>query len=228
MPAVADSPVAGPVAGSVTATASSAAAGTSAHAATRLAVIVGSVREGRFGPVVASWFAGEAARFGGFDEVDVVDLADHRLPLVFPGFGTEPDAETARISGKLSERLNAADAFVVVTPEYNHSFPASLKNAVDWFHAEWQAKPVGFVSYGGMSGGLRAVEQLRQIFAELHAVTVRDSLSFHSAWDRFDDDGRPHDAEGTSLAAKGMLGQLKWWADALSAARVRKPYGTAG
>jgi NAD(P)H-dependent FMN reductase len=194
--------------------------------AARLAVIVGSVREGRFGPVVADWFAREAEKYGAFEEVDVLDLVDHQLPLVFPGFGAQPDAETARISDALSRRLAAADAFVVVTPEYNHSFPASLKNAIDWFHAEWQAKPVGFVSYGGMSGGLRAVEQLRQIFAELHAVTVRDSLSFHSAWERFGEDGRPHDAEGTSAAAKGMLGQLQWWADALHAARARRPYGT--
>ncbi|EST39339.1 hypothetical protein N566_02495 [Streptomycetaceae bacterium MP113-05] len=193
--------------------------------AARLAVIVGSVREGRFGPVVAEWFAGEAEQFGGFAHVDVIDLVDHRLPLVLPGFGTAPDADTARVAGALSERLHAADAFVVVTPEYNHSFPASLKNAIDWFRTEWQAKPVGFVSYGGMSGGLRAVEQLRQIFAELHAVTVRDSLSFHGARERFDGDGRPHDAEGTATAAKAMLGQLQWWADALRAARARTPYG---
>lgn len=210
------------------ATTGSATADADAVTATRLAVIVGSVREGRFGPVVADWFAGEAEGFGGFAEVDVVDLVDHQLPLVFPGSRADLDPETARISRELSQRLHAADAFVVITPEYNHSFPASLKNAVDWFRAEWQAKPVGFVSYGGMSGGLRAVEQLRQIFAELHSVTVRDSLSFHSAWERFDADGRPHDAEAASAAAKGMLGQLQWWADALHAARARTPYGSAG
>jgi NAD(P)H-dependent FMN reductase len=211
-----------------TATAPGTAAEDAVPARTRLAVIVGSVREGRFGPVVANWFAGEAERFGGFAEVDVVDLVDHQLPLVFPGSRADLDAETARTSRELSRRLRTADAFVVITPEYNHSFPASLKNAVDWFHAEWQAKPVGFVSYGGMGGGLRAVEQLRQIFAELHAVTVRDALSFHSAWERFDEDGRPHDAEGTAAAAKGMLGQLQWWADALHTARARTPYGTTG
>ena len=74
---------------------------------------------------------------------------------------------------------------MIVTPEYNHSFPASLKNTIDWFDSEWHAKPVGFVSYGGMAGGQRAVEHLRQVFAELHAVTVRDTLSFHMAWERF-------------------------------------------
>ena len=78
--------------------------------------------------------------------MDVIDLADARLPDVL---STEPAASVQATS----QRLGAADAFVVVTPEYNRSFPASLKNAIDWHFKEWQAKPVGFVSYGGMSGG---------------------------------------------------------------------------
>ena len=194
----------------------------------RLAVIVGSVREGRFGPVVADWFAGEARDYGTFD-VDVLDLAEaeHVLPVAFPDFSVPMPDDIARVRGGLAERLDAADAFVIVTPEYNHSFPAALKNTIDWFHGEWQAKPVGFVSYGGMSGGLRAVEQLRQVFPELHAVTVRDSLSFHSAWERFDGEGRPHDPEGSAAAAKGMLGQLEWWGAALRQAREAAPYGSA-
>ena len=69
-----------------------------------------------------------------------------------------------------------------MTPEYNHSFPAALKNVIDWHGPQWHVKPVGFVSYGGISGGLRAVEQLRLVFAELHAVGIRDTVSFHSAW----------------------------------------------
>lgn len=194
-------------------------------AAGRLAVILGSVREGRFGPVVGDWFAREARKSGAFAEVDVVDLVDHRLPLAFSESGPDTDEATAGVIAGLSERLGAADAFVVVTPEYNHSFPASLKNAIDWFRGEWQAKPVGFVSYGGVSGGLRAVEQLRQVFAELHAVTVRDALSFHSARDRFDDGGMPHDAAAAAAAATGMLGQLGWWATALREARAKSPYG---
>ncbi len=68
---------------------------------------------------------------------------------------------------------------VVVTPEYNHGYPASLKQAIDIPHAEWQRKAVGFVSYGGLAGGMRAVEQLRQVFAELHCTTVRETVSFH-------------------------------------------------
>lgn len=193
-----------------------------------LAVIVGSVREGRFGPVVSGWFAEEARQYGEF-EVDVIDLAEaeHELPIAFPEFGAPLPPTVQAVHSGLSRRLEAADAFVIVTPEYNHSFPAPLKNTIDWFRDEWRAKPAGFVSYGGMAGGQRAVEQLRQVFAELHAVTVRETLSFHMAWQRFDEDGRPRDAEGSSAAAKGMLRQLQWWASALREARAKTPYGSA-
>lgn len=194
----------------------------------RLAVIVGSVREGRFGPVVSSWFAGEARKHGGFD-VDVIDLAEagHELPVAFPDFGKPMPAAVQEAHRGLSRRLDEADAFVIVTPEYNHSFPASLKSTIDWFHAEWHAKPAGFVSYGGMAGGQRAVEHLRQVFAELHAVTVRETLSFHMAWERFDENGRPRDEKDASAAAAGMLRQLGWWGGALREARTKSPYADA-
>ncbi|RKT52871.1 NADPH-dependent FMN reductase [Saccharothrix australiensis] len=186
----------------------------------KLAIIIGSTRKGRFGPVVANWFT-EQARQRADVAVDVLDLADLGLPDVLHGFGEEPADEVKAVS----PRLAGADAFVVVTPEYNHSFPAPLKSAIDWHYTEWQAKPVGFVSYGGVAGGLRAVEQLRQVFAELHAVTVRDTVSFHGAWSRFDEEGRPVDAEGVNGAAKTMLDQLVWWGTALSEARAKRPYG---
>ncbi|NUU26418.1 MAG: NAD(P)H-dependent oxidoreductase, partial [Streptomycetaceae bacterium] len=110
----------------------------------RLAVIVGSNREGRFGPVVADWTIGRAEHHGGW-EVDVVDLAHTKLPDVVevPGMSSAPEV------AELAARLAAADAYLVVTPEYNHSFPAALKHAIDLFRDEWRAKAVGFVSYGG-------------------------------------------------------------------------------
>jgi NAD(P)H-dependent FMN reductase len=185
-------------------------------------VIVGSVREGRFGPVVADWLAGVAGDHGGFD-VEVVDLAEPDLPLAMPAFGSVPTAEVVAEVAKLTPRLEAADAFVVVTPEYNHSYPASLKNAIDWHRSEWAAKPVGFVSYGGISGGLRAVEHLRAVFAELHAVTIRETVSFHGAHARFGADGVPTD-EGAAVAAKALLDQLEWWARSLAEARAARPY----
>jgi len=192
------------------------------EAPVRVAVIVGSVREGRFGPVVADWLAGVAGDHGGF-EADVVDLAETDLPMVLPAFGAVPAASVVAEVAKVTPRLEAADAFVVITPEYNHSYPASLKNAIDWHRTEWTAKPVAFVSYGGMSGGLRAVEHLRAVFAELHAVTIRETVSFHGAHTRFGADGQPTD-EAAAVAAKAMLDQLSWWARSLAEARTARPY----
>ncbi|MFD6877803.1 NADPH-dependent FMN reductase [Streptomyces sp. NPDC060075] len=186
----------------------------------RLAVILSSVREGRFGPVPATWFAEEARRREDL-VVDVIDLTEHELPAAL---SSTPSPEAVAALATISPRLEQADAFVVVTPEYNHSFPASLKHLIDWHYTQWRAKPVGFLSYGGLAGGLRAVEQLRPIFAELHAVTVRDAISFHSAWEQFGEDGRPKDPQGPANAAKVLLDQLAWWGTALRDARAKSPY----
>ncbi|MEV5542702.1 NAD(P)H-dependent oxidoreductase [Saccharopolyspora shandongensis] len=182
----------------------------------RLGVIVGSTREGRFAGTVAGWFAGLAEQHPELD-VDLIDLAELELPAVHPA-GPTPELTA------YTDRLAAADAFVVITPEYNHGYPASLKYAIDTAGAEWQTKPVGFVSYGGISGGLRAVEQLRQVFAELHAVTVRETVSFHGVYERFDESGNPKDETGPAGAAKLMLDQVVWWARATKEARIRRPY----
>ncbi|MFF3333566.1 NADPH-dependent FMN reductase [Streptomyces sp. NPDC002888] len=185
----------------------------------RLALLVGCTRSVGFGTTVADWFLGLAEEYG-YPDVDVIDLTAVALPVAT---GLPADARPAAVAD-LARRIDAADAFVVVTPEYNHSFPAPLKNAIDWYRQEWYAKPVSFVSYGGISGGLRAVEQLRLVFAELHAVTIRDSVSFHRAWEQFDEDGRPKDPVGCDGAAKTMLDQLGWWAQALAEARAKRPY----
>ncbi|MGK5552558.1 NADPH-dependent FMN reductase [Actinomadura kijaniata] len=182
----------------------------------RVAIIIGSTRRGRFGPTVADWFTRVARAHGGL-EVDVVDLAEAGLPEVLDDTG---DAAVRALASRLAD----ADAFVVVTPEYNRGYPAPLKTAIDWFVDEWKAKPVAFVSYGGVSGGLRAVEQLRQVFTELHATTVRDTVSFHTCWNRFDDAGEPVDRAGTEAAAKSLLDQLVWWGRALRDARTARPY----
>lgn len=184
-----------------------------------LAVIVGSNREGRFAPVVTNWFLERVAEHEGMRAV-TVDLDEVDLPQRI-GAPVPPGTSGLRA---VSERLAAADAFVVVTPEYNHSYPAVLKQLIDLHRTEWQAKPVGFVSYGGVSGGLRAVEHLRHVFAEQHAVTVRDTVSFHGAWQRFDTDGSPVDPAGCNKAAGTMLDQLQWWANALAVARRHTPY----
>ncbi|WP_069736611.1 NADPH-dependent FMN reductase [Streptomyces sp. EN27] len=187
----------------------------------RVAVILGSNRDGRFGPVIADWFLARAAAHLGI-ETDLIDVAEADLPTRIT-FSPGPE-EAGRLAA-VSERLAAADAFVVLTPEYNHSFPAPLKTLIDWHSAEWQAKPVAFVSYGGISGGLRAVEQLRQVFAELHTVTVRDTVSFHNAGALFDDEGRHRDPGPADAAAKVLLDQVVWWGSALRDARNARPYG---
>lgn len=182
----------------------------------RIAVIIGSTREGRFAQTVANWFIGRARRRRDID-IDVIDLADVHLPTTLPQQRT-PEVET------FGARVRAADAIVVVTPEFNHGYPASLKLAIDSLYTEWQAKPVGFVSYGGISGGLRAVEQLRQVFAELHMVSIRDTVSFHNAHSRFDESGEPKDSAAVNAAAATMLNQIVWWAMALRNARLAQPY----
>ncbi|MGW0463797.1 NADPH-dependent FMN reductase [Streptomyces sp. NPDC003027] len=193
---------------------------TGASAPLKLALIVASNREGRFGPVIADWFLGRTAVRDDFT-VDVVDLAAIDLPT---SLSHHPDAAVRAELAKVSPVLAAADAYVVLTPEYNHSFPASLKNLIDWHYTEWQAKPVGFVSYGGISGGLRAVEQLRQIYAELHAVTVRDTVPFPHVHGQFGEDGRHKDPTGADAAAKTMLDQIAWWARALRDAKAVRAY----
>ncbi|MFE5600241.1 NADPH-dependent FMN reductase [Streptomyces coelicoflavus] len=190
----------------------------------KLVVVVGSVREGRFGPVVGSWVAEQARRHGGF-EVEVVDLADIDIPLTLPAESPKYAGDSyPRPAGMaaLTSALAGADAFVVVTPEYNHSYPASLKAAIDWHFTQWTAKPVAFVSYGGAAGGRHAVLHLENVLTELHAVTIRDGLAFpnyFTAWR----DGQPLDDAAPGYA-KTLLEQLAWWAGALRTARAAAPY----
>lgn len=190
----------------------------------RIAVIQGSTRDGRLGPTVARWIDAHAADRPDMT-TDLIDLAETPLPTVFPQLGQAPArAEDRDLLAAVSPRIAAADAFVVVTPEYNHSYPASLKNAIDWHHREWHAKPVGFVAYGGFSAGLRAIEHLRGVFAELHAVTLRDAVGLQGAWGQFDAEGRAVDP-ATDTAATAMLDRLAWWAQVLREGRAKTPYG---
>ena len=120
----------------------------------------------------------------------------------------------------MQDRIAEADAFVVVTPEYNHGYPAPLKALIDSVGAEWRGKPVAFVSYGGISGGLRAVEQLRLVFAELHTVTMQNSVSFAAAWEQFDGEGILREPARAQRSMATLLAQLYWWAVALRNARA--------
>lgn len=179
----------------------------------RVAVIYGSTRPGRFCDTVVRWTVEQLA-VGGRFEVDVID----------PAHSSAVPPIDQRHSDSLQQRLGQAEAFVIVTPEYNHGYPAPLKALIDSSGTEWHAKPVAFISYGGASGGLRAVEQLRLVFAELHAVTIRDSVSFAGAWEQFDESGALRNPERAQRGMETLLARLNWWAVALRQARSITPY----
>ncbi len=185
---------------------------------TRLAIIYGSTRPGRLCDRVVNWVARELAHYPLID-IDLIDPLEFDLPFAH-------NREHPGVAA-LSERLSDADAFIAVTPEYNHSFTASLKFVLDLVYEPWHGKPVAFVSYGGVSGGLRAVEQLRLVFAELHTVTVRDTVSFANPWGRFAEDGTLEDPLDARKSLVLMIARLTWWSNALKPARTTRPYRSA-
>ncbi|WP_425051207.1 NADPH-dependent FMN reductase [Psychromarinibacter sp. S121] len=183
----------------------------------RIAVVQGSIREGRFNDTVTRWTVDGLSRHG-FDTT-VIDPRDPALLPIQIGETSAADVFRDRIAG--------IDGFVIVTPEYNHAAPGPLKTLIDSTKDEWAARAVGFVSYGGVSGGLRAVESLRPVFAELRAVTIRETISFASPWSRFSEAARivaPEDAASTDAAMDTFADDLTWWAHALRDARLARPY----
>lgn len=147
----------------------------------KIAIIVGSTRPGRNGAAVADWVRGIAA-LRGDAAFDIVDLAEHPLPHL-----DEPAPPLLAIYSHEHTRLwahviDAYDAYVFVTPEYNHSIAGVLKNAIDFLYAEWNDKAAGFVTYGS-DGGVRAAEHLRLVLAELEVATVRSQVPLTLAGD---------------------------------------------
>lgn len=183
----------------------------------RIVVILGSIREGRINDRIAAWVVGQLKAHGFAPEI--LDPADPELLPLQTG-----DKQAVQ---RLRQRMGGADGFVIVTPEYNHAAPGPLKTLIDAANAEWRARPVGLISYGGISGGLRAIEALRIVLAELHTVTLRDTVSFASPWRRIDEVGRitdPEQAEAAEAAMAVFAHRLRWWADALTAARAARSY----
>ncbi len=175
--------------------------------------ILGSTREGRFGETVAGWFNGIAEAREDFQNIPV-DLRDINLPFLgTPGVQSEDtDIERWR------EMVSQADGYVLITPEYNHSFTAVLKNAIDHLNKEWNNKPVAIVSYGGGAGGSRAAEQLRLVAIELQMAPIREGIHIVMARMNFDEQGQPKDP-AMNGRVDTMLTQLAWWARALKTAR---------
>lgn len=176
----------------------------------RLALLYGSDRRQRFCDTIAAWAVAHAEAMGG-GSIDRLD----------------PATPEGRDGAALERKVREADAFLVVTPEYNHGYPAALKAMIDAVYIPWQAKPVAFISYGGLSRGLCAVEQLRQVFASLHAVPLRDGVSFAHARDQFAADGTLPGGHPAHKAMRLALWRLRWWAGALRQARLLIPYDAA-
>jgi NAD(P)H-dependent FMN reductase len=183
-----------------------------------LQIILGSTRPGRNGAAVAAWVERAAREHGGF-EVELVDLAEVGLPLLdepnHPRLGRYEHQHTKDWSATISR----GDAFVFVVPEYNHSINAATKNALDYLHNEWADKAAGIVSYGGVSGGTRAMVALKPVLGALRMVTVTDAVNVPFFTQFIDDDGvfHPNDVSAGSLTA--MLDELARYTGALASLR---------
>jgi NAD(P)H-dependent FMN reductase len=172
-----------------------------------LAIVIGSTRPGRVGPKFAEWFRERAAAHGSFD-VELIDLAQVNLPLF-----DEP--EQPRLHRYVHQHTIAwslmvarVDAFVFVTPEYNFGYNAALKNAIDYLSLEWADKAAGFVSYGGVAAGTRAVQQLKQVLTALKMVTVAESVNIPFFAQFIDEAGKVRPNDAMTRAADAMLDEL--------------------
>jgi NAD(P)H-dependent FMN reductase len=188
-----------------------------------LQIVIASTRPSRKGPAVAAWFEQEARRHGGFG-VEIADLAVIGLPMM-----DEPEHPRLRRyqhdhTRAWSALVSKADAFVFVTPEYNFSAPAPLANALDYLLHEWAYKPVGFVSYGGISGGLRSVQMCKLLVTALKMMLLPEAVTlpfFTKSIDPGTGVFAPGDAP--ARAATVMLDELVRWAGALAALRAPGP-----
>lgn len=183
-----------------------------------LTVIVASIRDGRKGRAVADWFIAEAQKHGAFD-VQIADLKSIDLPLM-----TEPNHPrmknyTQEKTWEWSRLIEGSDAFAFVMPEYNHSLSAPLANAIDYLSQEWAHKPAAIVSYGGISGGQRAAQQLRTRLNALGMVAMPAQVALPSFMDHIKD-GVFEGYESANTSAQGVLDALAKWHPALSSLRA--------
>jgi NAD(P)H-dependent FMN reductase len=191
----------------------------------KLLVIVGSTRPTRAADLILPWLTEKAAGHAAF-ETEIVDLRDWPLPIFGEHMGTIGDFNDPTYSEPLvkawNNKIKAADAYIIVTPEYNHSIPGGLKNAIDtvFFSFGFRNKPVAFVGYSaGVAGGVRAIEHLAHVFIETESVPMRNSVVIPFVTNAFDDEGKPV-SPVTNVAADVMLDDLAWWSAALEKARA--------
>ena len=191
----------------------------------KVLVIVGSTRPGRAADLVMPWLIARARAHQGLD-TEVADLRDWPLPIFAEHAGTIGDISDPTYSEPIVQEWNRkvkqADAFIVVTPEYNHSIPAALKNAIDtvWLSFGFRNKPVAAVGYSGsIGGGIRAIEHLAHVFIEAEAVPLRNTVVIPFVRTAFGADGEPVNPE-TDIRLQVMLEDLAWWSSALEKARA--------
>lgn len=183
-----------------------------------LRVIVGSVRPGRVGLAVGTWFEGLAQSDGRF-EATMLDLAELDLPLM-----DEPEMPGRRKyehehTKEWSALVEPADAFALVSPEYNAGPSPALKNAFDYLYHEWSYKPVGFVSYGGVSGGMRGVQAFKPNLLQFSMMPVPEGVVIPFVDSMIGDDGAFHPTEAVEHGATSLLDSLAKWAEALKTMR---------
>ncbi len=189
-------------------------------------VIVGSTRRGRRGRVIADWFMDHACRLGRAHWT-LVDLAELRLPcLDFEYVSSSDEPHPVEAVNQWKALVGDSDGFVWVTPEYNHGYPAPLKNALDHVYDEWHRKPVAIVSYGGAAGGARAAEQLRLVACELHMAPIQAALVIPSIQQRLADDPVAGLRDSQEHVAS-LVNELVWWAVTLKQGRRRSLEGPA-
>jgi NAD(P)H-dependent FMN reductase len=183
----------------------------------KLSVIIGSTRPGRVGLPVGQWFFERAKSHGKF-EVELVDLKERNLPLL-----DEPKHPRLREyeqehTKAWSAIVGASDAFVFVTPEYNYAAAPALLNAIDYLFHEWAYKPAGFVSYGGVSGGMRSVAMLKQPLSTLKVVGIPESVTI-PFYSQLMEEGVFRGSESLEKAAVTLLDELLRWSGALATLR---------
>lgn len=186
----------------------------------KLTVIIATTREGRQGLPVAHWFIERAKAHGKF-EVEAIDLKDVALPVfdepVHPRLRQFKHDHTKR----WASIVDAADAFVFVTPEYNFGMPPALLNALDFVFHEWAYKAAAFVSYGGVSGGIRSVQMAKQVMTSLKIVPIPEAVAIQFFVKLIDANGKFAATDLHEQAATTMLDELAKWTGALMTLRAR-------
>ncbi len=191
----------------------------------KLHTIIASTRPTRIGPAIAGWFHEFAKEHGKFD-AELVDLADFHLPVLDEPHHPMRRQYTQEHTKKWSASVNAADALVFVTPEYNYSPPPSLTNAIDYLFWEWSYKAVGLVSYGGVSGGTRAAQSLKLQITTLKMMPIPEGVALPNVFQQVKD-GKFTANELNTQGAASMLNELIPWTEALAPLRetIRKSSG---